>query len=30
MFTKTLVPVDGSDNSYRALDAALFFSGKLG
>lgn len=30
MFTKILVPVDGSDNSYRALDAALFFSGKLG
>jgi len=30
MFTKILVPVDGSDNSYRALDAALFFSDKLG
>lgn len=30
MFTKILVPVDGSDNSYRALDAALFFSEKLG
>jgi len=24
------VPVDGSDNSYRALDAALFLSEKLG
>ncbi len=30
MFTKILVPVDGSDNSYRALDAALFLSEKLG
>jgi nucleotide-binding universal stress UspA family protein len=30
MFTKILVPVDGSDNSFRALDAALFFSDKLG
>jgi nucleotide-binding universal stress UspA family protein len=30
MFTKILVPVDGSDNSYRALDAALIFSEKLG
>jgi nucleotide-binding universal stress UspA family protein len=25
-----LVPVDGSDNSYRALDAALLLSEKLG
>jgi nucleotide-binding universal stress UspA family protein len=25
-----LVPVDGSENSYRALDAALFLSEKLG
>lgn len=30
MFTNVLVPVDGSDNSYRALDAALLFSEKLG
>ena len=30
MFTNILVPVDGSDNSYRALDAALLFSEKLG
>ena len=30
MFTKILVPVDGSDNSYRALDAALILSEKLG
>jgi nucleotide-binding universal stress UspA family protein len=30
MFSKILVPVDGSDVSYRALDAALFFSEKLG
>lgn len=30
MFSKILVPVDGSDNSYRALDAALFLSEKLG
>jgi len=30
LFTKILVPVDGSDNSYRALDAALFLSEKLG
>ena len=29
MFTKILVPVDGSDNSRRALDAALFLSEKL-
>ncbi len=30
MFAKILVPVDGSENSYRALDAALFLSEKLG
>ena len=30
MFTNVLVPVDGSDNSYRALDAALILSEKLG
>ena len=30
MFTNILVPVDGSDNSYRALDAALLLSEKLG
>jgi len=30
MFTKILVPVDGSDNSYRALEAALVLSEKLG
>jgi nucleotide-binding universal stress UspA family protein len=30
LFTKILVPVDGSDNSYRALDAALVLSEKLG
>ena len=30
MFTNVLVPVDGSDNSYRALDAALHLSEKLG
>jgi nucleotide-binding universal stress UspA family protein len=30
VFTNVLVPVDGSDNSYRALDAALLFSEKLG
>ena len=29
MFTNILVTVDGSDNSYRALDAALFFLEKL-
>jgi len=29
LFTNILVPVDGSDNSYRALDAALLFSEKL-
>ena len=30
MFSKILVPVDGSDNSHRALDAALLLSEKLG
>ena len=30
MFSKVLVPVDGSDNSHRALDAALLLSEKLG
>lgn len=30
MFSKILVAVDGSDASYRALDAALFLSEKLG
>jgi nucleotide-binding universal stress UspA family protein len=30
LFTNLLVPVDGSDNSYRALDAALVLSEKLG
>ncbi|MFZ0317212.1 MAG: universal stress protein [Nitrososphaeraceae archaeon] len=30
MFTKILVPVDGSDNSYKALEAALVLSEKLG
>lgn len=30
MFTSILVPVDGSDNSYRALDSALLLSEKLG
>jgi len=30
LFSKILVPVDGSDISYRALDAALFLSEKLG
>jgi len=29
VFTNVLVPVDGSDNSYRALDAALLLSEKL-
>lgn len=29
MFSRILIPVDGSDNSYRALDAALFLSEKL-
>lgn len=30
MFSRILVPVDGSDNSYRALDAALLLSERLG
>jgi nucleotide-binding universal stress UspA family protein len=30
LFTNILVPIDGSDNSYRALDAALLLSEKLG
>ncbi len=30
MFSKILVPVDGSDISYRALDTALFLSERLG
>jgi nucleotide-binding universal stress UspA family protein len=30
VFTNVLVPVDGSDNSYRALDTALILSEKLG
>jgi nucleotide-binding universal stress UspA family protein len=30
VFTNVLVPVDGSENSYRALDAALLLSEKLG
>lgn len=30
MFSKILVPVDGSENSHRALDTALLLSEKLG
>lgn len=30
LFSKVLVPIDGSDNSFRALDAALLLSEKLG
>lgn len=30
MFSKVLVPVDGSDNSLRSLDPALLLSEKLG
>lgn len=30
MFSKILVPVDGSDISFKALDAALFLSEKIG
>jgi nucleotide-binding universal stress UspA family protein len=30
VFTSILVPIDGSDNSYRALDSALLLSEKLG
>jgi nucleotide-binding universal stress UspA family protein len=29
MFSKLLVPVDGSENSYRALEAAIFLSKKI-
>lgn len=30
MFSKILVPVDGSHISFRALDAALYLSEKIG
>jgi nucleotide-binding universal stress UspA family protein len=30
LFSNVLVPVDGSDNSLRALDAGLLLSEKLG
>jgi nucleotide-binding universal stress UspA family protein len=30
LFSKVLIPVDGSDNSHRALDTALYLSQKLG
>jgi nucleotide-binding universal stress UspA family protein len=30
LFSKILVPVDGSDISYRAFDSALFLSERLG
>ena len=30
MFSKLLVPIDGSDNSFRALDHAIFLSKKTG
>jgi nucleotide-binding universal stress UspA family protein len=30
LFSKVLVPVDGSENSHKALDAALLLSEKLG
>ena len=30
MFSKVLIPLDGSDNSHRALEAALLLSEKLG
>jgi nucleotide-binding universal stress UspA family protein len=30
MFSKILVPVDGSESSYKALETALFLGGKLG
>jgi nucleotide-binding universal stress UspA family protein len=30
LFSKILVPVDGSDISYRALDSALFLSERMG
>jgi nucleotide-binding universal stress UspA family protein len=29
MFSKLLVPVDGSDNSFRALNHAIFLSKKI-
>ncbi len=29
MFSKLLVPIDGSDNSFRALDHAIFLSKKI-
>ena len=29
MFSKLLVPVDGSENSFRALEAAIFLSKKI-
>ena len=29
MFSKLLVPVDGSENSFRALKAAIFLSKKI-
>ena len=29
MFSKLLVPVDGSENSFRALEAAIFLSRKI-
>jgi nucleotide-binding universal stress UspA family protein len=30
LFSKVLVPIDGSENSFRALDASLLLSEKLG
>ncbi|HEY3094666.1 MAG TPA: universal stress protein [Nitrososphaera sp.] len=30
MFSKILVPVDGSDNSFRALDRAIFLAKTMG
>jgi nucleotide-binding universal stress UspA family protein len=29
MFSKVVVPIDGSDNSFRALDHAIFLSEKI-
>jgi nucleotide-binding universal stress UspA family protein len=29
MFSKLLVPIDGSDNSFRALNHAIFLSKKI-
>ena len=29
MFSKLLVPIDGSDNSFRALNYAIFLSQKI-